>query len=132
MVQRRRRKRYGPVQNRGMTQWQLDKARRGTARIEAKERLEGTWYRIVAGTQCHVRKVGTKPWKPHTTKTSIECQGFLWRNQNHYGFEHSEFEVKVKVGKFTAIAVQKVEPESVWDQIEREAGLPVGGGDHDY
>ena len=63
-------------------------------------REQSTDYLIRAGTTVEVRRGGTKAWRCHTTRKSIHCRGYAWRNSTHYGMWHSGFEIKIEVGKF--------------------------------
>lgn len=97
MVQiRRRRKKYGPVNGKGRASY--IKPWRKAKTVE-----KPISRRIPAGTTCHVRKIGTVPWLPHTTTKDIICHHYLWRNETHYGLTRGEYEIKVQVGLFVEI-----------------------------
>ncbi len=91
----RRKKRYGPVQNRGVyvPAWASERCNRA----ETKK----LFYVIPAGTVCHVRKRGGSLWTFYRTKVGVICHHYLWRNETHYGFAQGEWELKVPVGSFT-------------------------------
>ncbi len=97
MNNRRTRKRYGPVNGQGRTTFVPDWVKERNARHDRP--VES--YLIPSGTNCHLRKLGDKAWRPYTTTRDVTCQGFLWRNETHYGFAKDGYEIKVLVGSFT-------------------------------
>ena len=96
-MQRRRRKRYGPVHKRGVCKRVLEQIQEAEDKRQRKELT----YLIPAGTRCHVKKMSEKGWREYVTKKAIRCTGFVWRNQTHYGFAYIDYDIKVRVGDFT-------------------------------
>ena len=55
-------------------------------------------FLIPAGTNCMVRKLGSKEWTEYVSKADVVTYGFLWRNEYCYGFLVEDWEVKVNNG----------------------------------
>lgn len=89
----RQRKRYGPVQNRGVCRRVQEQATKARKSREAREAS----YTVPVGTACHVRRLGETTWRPHVTVKPVVACGYLWRNSTHYGLAWGEWEIKVSV-----------------------------------
>jgi hypothetical protein len=61
----------------------------------AKRAKEAPWYTLPAGTAVAVRRLGTKPWRPHVTRVTLVIKGHAWRNDGLLGLIQGDFEVKV-------------------------------------
>jgi len=99
----RRRRQYGPVGNRGLGKGAMKRLALMKAKQKPKKEgpVRGMKYFIPAETECEVRRLNSKAdWTPHKTVKPIAPVGFLWRNETHYGFAWSDWEIKVKIGKF--------------------------------
>lgn len=105
---RRPKKRYGSIRGRGragpyLPEWA--KARNRRRERQERQRLGKSKppprrYRVAAGTPCHFRKLGEKHWRAGHMAHGVTFVGFLWRNQQCWGFEHAGVEYKLSVGRF--------------------------------
>lgn len=102
MRSNRFKKRYGKV-NRNPN-WRQDRDEQYKKQQESRraevERDRTATYLIRAGTDMHVRRLGSKPWVKHRSHKNIDCIGFLWRNESHWGFIYDGYEIKLRVGQF--------------------------------
>jgi hypothetical protein len=81
-------------------EWRRRKRRRKATGPKHRPPPDGPVYVIPAGTECHVRLLGTKPWMAHTTKTKVEAWEYTWRNATHHGFACLGWELKVRNHQF--------------------------------
>lgn len=73
---------YGPIQGRG-------------CRMYGKREKQPQTFHVPADAPCHVRPLGSKPWRRWVTRAAQDFVGYLWRNEGWYGFSKDGHELKI-------------------------------------